>query len=223
MPSLIRGLLALWKGPDRKLYSWTWLSSEALRWMGVKWLHRLNLSFLSVKRRTELQPRGWSWWPSLTCQVAPHALRRPRRDRKGNGSQPGAVLPSGGWWGVSGDRCSCHSLEPGCLLLASCGKRPGMSLDIPHSKGFPAQKVSLRPPLLRWPGSRPGELLEYVDDLTSLCVRDAYRAVCGQRRGDFYPEALLKSLLGPTWCSDFIFKLVLKPVTLIVLSDSDTS
>ena len=33
---------------------------------------------------------------------------------------------------------------------------------------------------------------------TNRCVRDAYGAVCGQRRADFYPEALLKSLLGPT-------------------------
>lgn len=58
------------------------------------------------------------------------ALSHRRKDGK-SGSQPGAVLPSRGRWVISGDSAGGHSLEPGCLPLASNGERPGMLLDSP--------------------------------------------------------------------------------------------
>lgn len=98
-------------------------------------------------------------------------------------------------------------LETGAVVTAwsqaVCSWRL-MERDLGCRRTAPAAKVSqqsrCRPGCLYRGdrGSRPGELLEHVDDLTSRCVGDAYRALCAQRWGDFYPEASLKSLLGPT-------------------------
>lgn len=91
--------------------SWTWIAS-------------------SVKRCMQHPPQGLGLVTVFDLPGRARALSHRRKDGK-SGSQPGAVLPSRGWWVISGDSAGGHSLEPGCLPLASNGERPGMLLDSP--------------------------------------------------------------------------------------------
>ena len=207
MPSLIRGLLALWKDPDRELDRRDLAARLCIGWEWSDFIV-LNRSFPSVKWRAELHPGGWSWRPSLTYQAAPAHCDAP-------GETGTAMLPgdNGSFWRQ--------------VRLSQLGARlsaPGISWRERAPEAKVSQHSGCRPGCLYWgdPGAGQGSSRN-VWVTWPVAVWEMRTGLCAQRWGDFYPEASLRSLLGPTWFSNFVFNLVLKPVTLIVLSDSDTS
>ena len=103
----------------------------APQWIEVKWLHLPGPEFPHLwSSACSTHPRGWGLWPFFNLPGSARVLSHRRKDGK-SGSQPGAVLPSRGRWVISGDSFGGHSLEQGCLPLASNGERPGMLLDSP--------------------------------------------------------------------------------------------
>ena len=149
--------------------------------MGVKWLHRPEPEFPVCEVARRAPPRGLELTTFLNLSGRARAVRRPGRDWNGDASggqreflETGTVVTA---WSQA--VCSWHLVER----------------DSPRSKGFPAQRVSPRLPLLRWPRSRPGELQERVGDLTSRCVGDAYGALCSEM-GWFLPRSFTQK---PPW------------------------